>query len=141
MRASTNEDGVLTMDDDERMKEVAKIVDGLITRAQRINVHPGIMVAQIPKDTRKTSSDGVTSLLASQARTSCVIPITDAKGKPTGRNYGVDVIHRPLDAPQRNDAHCQIECDPHIANASRFKKLKEALARIATANGFVVAPS
>jgi hypothetical protein len=95
-----------------------------------------------PEEARVATSDGVTKVGALEVRKSCKVDITDAKGKSTG-TYAVDVIHRPILASAtgpENLAHCQIECAPQIDSSSRFKKLKEALANIATKHGFIVQP-
>jgi hypothetical protein len=52
------------------------------------------------------------------------------------RNYRLDVIARPITVPNdenepENLAHAQIESDPTIDSASRFDRVKEALARLA----------
>ena len=39
-----------------------------------------------------------------------------------------------------NSAHCQIECSPEVTQTHFTKKVREALARIATKNVFLVAP-
>jgi hypothetical protein len=92
-------------------------------------------------EAKLTPTDGVTAVKAEDVRKSCKVPILDPKGKPTGE-YAVDVLHRPILAPEpENLAHCQIESNPVYANDSRFRKLKEALARLATQNGFIIVPT
>jgi serine/threonine protein phosphatase PrpC len=95
-----------------------------------------------PADSRITPSDGITKVLTADVRKSCKIEIIE-NGKPTGE-YRADAVHRPIeDDPVEPDnlAHCQVECDPAMANGSRFKKLKAALANLANRNGFIVKPS
>jgi hypothetical protein len=95
-----------------------------------------------PKDARKSPTDGITKLIAREIRGTCKISIFDKKGKVTGQ-HAVDVLHRPIvDSPGEADnlAHCQIECHPTIENDGSFKRLKEALAVMATRIGFVVEP-
>jgi len=51
-------------------------------------------------------------------------------------HYNIDVIERPVVADEANGiranpAHSRVESDPAIENASRFKRLKEALALLA----------
>jgi hypothetical protein len=53
-------------------------------------------------------------------------------------------MHRPIetgnaDSLPVNEAHSQIEATPSIGDA-RFKKLKEALARIAVKHGWLTPP-
>lgn len=97
---------------------------------------------QDPKDARQSVSDGIAKLEVADVRTRCKLDIVDGKGRSTGQ-YAVDVVHRPLESPpepKENCAHCQIECSPSIANGSRFRRLKEALAALATQHGFLVKP-
>jgi hypothetical protein len=99
-------------------------------------------VRKDPKDARKSSTDGVTKLIAREIRGSCRIAIFDKKGKPTG-HHAVDVLHLPIvdfAGEADNLAHCQIECHPTIENDGSFKRLKEALAVMATRVGFIVEP-
>lgn len=97
-----------------------------------------------PEYSKKSPSDGIAKLITIDVRNSCKIVI-DPNAKGPLAEYAVDVIHRPIlddpDPTEDNLAHCQIECAPAISSNSRFKKLKEALARLATRHGFVIAPS
>jgi hypothetical protein len=96
-----------------------------------------------PEECKLSPTDGVTKLTAAEVRSSCNVKIFDKKGQVTGVHQ-VNVIHRPIKASateKENLAHCQIECDPAIDTDARFRRLKEALARIATKHGFVVAPT
>jgi hypothetical protein len=96
-----------------------------------------------PVGAKKSISDGVTKVTAAEVRGTCRIPIIK-DGKETGQFHIADAYHRPIkDRPPEpdNPAHCQIECAPSVANKSRFRRLKEALARLATTHGFVVPPS
>jgi hypothetical protein len=95
-----------------------------------------------PADARRSPSDGVAKVLTADVRNFCKVPIFE-NGKPIG-DHAVDAIHRPIEndpVEPDNLAHCQIECNPLIANGSRFKKLKAALASLANRHGFVVKPS
>lgn len=77
-----------------------------------------------------------------EVRESCRVPIIK-NGVAVG-DYAVDAIHRPIENdPNQADnlAHCQIECNPIIESPSRFKKLKAALAALATRHGFVIPPA
>jgi hypothetical protein len=94
-----------------------------------------------PRYSKKSPSDGVAKLIAREVRNSCKIVIDP---KDPSAHYAVDVIHRPIfsdPVDPENLAHCQIECAPAISSNSRFKKLKEALARLATRHGFIIAPT
>lgn len=91
-----------------------------------------------PAQTKFEESDGVVELIASEVRRS-VVPC-DAHGP-----HASDVIPRPIQADlaqgiKENLAHCQIEAQPPFCTDSRFKKLKEALARAAEKRGWRVQP-
>ncbi|MCJ2140260.1 hypothetical protein [Methylobacterium sp. E-066] len=92
-----------------------------------------------PEEAKKNSSDGVAALLAEDVRNIKGVKVTAERTDE--RTYYVDAIHRPLLADPVNLAHCQVECDPELANPSRFRKIKEALAIIATKHGFVIDPA
>ena len=96
-----------------------------------------------PRDTRFSTSDGVTSLVTEDVRAIGSVAVRSSDGKEVKLVYRVDVQHRPITKsetePRDNPAHCQIECDPEIKN-THFKKLKEALALLATQRGWVVEP-
>lgn len=94
-----------------------------------------------PRDTRLNASDGVTAVVTSDVRNIGPVSVEAPDGKVS---YAVDVQHRPLakseTQPKENIAHCQIECDPEIKR-SHFKKIKEALAILATKRGWTVEPT
>lgn len=94
------------------------------------------------EETRKSSSDGIVKIVADDVRKTSSVGIFDEKGKRTSE-HAVDVVHRPIvnDPDQAdNPAHCQIECHPAIEKDGSFKRLKEAMAALATRHGWVVAP-
>ena len=95
-----------------------------------------------PIESKKNASDGVAELLTSEIRTSICIPINGEQ--PQGMLYRIDVIARPIDgepsSPEHNPAHAQIEADPHWLTDSRFRKLKESLARLAALRPWVISP-
>lgn len=105
-----------------------------------------------PADMKLDPSDGIAKCLAESIRNRCDIPIDGAafdkvRERPHEQaaleRYAVDVLHRPIlrtENEAENLAHCQIETAPVVRSATRFKKLKEALARIADEHGFVVEP-
>ena len=96
-----------------------------------------------PRAARKSAEQGVVKLVAGEVRKSRKIPIYNAKQEQTGE-HSIDVIHRPIkddaNGEPDNPAHCQIECHPTIDNDNRFKRLKEALAAMASKYGWVVKP-
>ena len=96
-----------------------------------------------PADTRFRESDGVAVLIASEVRAIGHIR-TDPSDPKSDKVYVVDAIHRPILKsdlePKDNLAHCQIECDPFVKPEHFKKRLREALASIATAHGWVMEP-
>jgi serine/threonine protein phosphatase PrpC len=96
-----------------------------------------------PKDAKLTATDGVCQVLTQEVRAICHIRQLPNE-KDDKSTYGVDAIHRPREAKppniNENKAHCQIECSPEIAN-THFKKLKEALAKLANKYGWIVPPA
>ena len=82
--------------------------------------------------TKMEASDGVVRLLTEKVR-GIGIPI-DAPNPP---NFEVDVWSR---AEPENAAHAQIEPIPNMSS-SRFYKLKEALARLAEQEDWVIEPT
>ena len=69
------------------------------------------------------------------------IPVTDdALIKAGRREYGVDVLPRPKVDPPDNLAHAQIESDPAFDSDSRFRKMKESLARLSARSSWAVEP-
>jgi hypothetical protein len=94
-----------------------------------------------PRYSKHSPSDGIAKLIAREVRNSCKIAVDP---NDPSIHHAVDVVHRPiLNDPVDPDnlAHCQIECAPAFSTNSRFKKLKEALARLATSHGFVIVPN
>ena len=97
-----------------------------------------------PSETKVAITDGVITLLTADVR---AISIENTSADPgASKTYSVDVIPRPVpvdnpDGLAENKAHAQIEADPILASPSRFKKLKEALALLASQNGWSIKPS
>ena len=93
-------------------------------------------------DIRKSPSDGITMLIAGEVRSNSAVETFDGKGRKIGQ-HTADVMHRPIiNCPEEpdNPAHCQIECNPALETDNTFKRLKEALAGLATRVGFIVRP-
>lgn len=86
-------------------------------------------------DAKKSSDDRVVKLLTKEVRSIAGVRVT--ADKTDLREHEVDALHRPITEDPSNLAHSQIECSPDFINPSRFRKLKEALARLATKSGFV----
>ena len=96
-----------------------------------------------PSHTKKSPHDGVVKLVACEVRR-----IELARSEPNAKpaNYRVDVMPDPvLPGNDRglpsNLAHALIVADPTINSGSRFKKLKEALARLASNGGWLIEPT
>jgi len=98
-----------------------------------------------PEETKLVETDGVVSLLTSDVRAIATLKNEGAAdGEPSV--YYVDVIPRPIPADveigvRANPAHAQIETSPGLKTSSRFKKLKEALAQLASRRGWLVEPT
>ena len=93
-----------------------------------------------PAHTKKSPSDGVVKLIAREVR-QIVLARTEPNVNPS--NYRVDVKSDPVAADNdsglsENLAHALVVADPAINTGSRFKKLKEALARLASNNGWQI---
>lgn len=97
-----------------------------------------------PSETKFSPSDGVTKLMVHEVRAIGHIR-TEPDKKDSTKVYTVDAVHRPRLAsetePRENLAHCQVECMPHIKPTHFDKRLREALANIATQHGLVVLPA
>lgn len=98
-----------------------------------------------PADTKNDATDGIVSLRTGDIR-AIYVEITNPEENGQKKNYYVDVVSRPVkkdnpDGLPENLAHSQVESDPFMASTSRFRKLKEALAFLASARGWCVDPS
>ena len=97
-----------------------------------------------PTEARLGAGDGVTRLLTEDVRRIGHIRV-DPSDPLSERFYSVDVVHRPTSLAQGdardNPAHCQIESTPRIDRDRHYRKLCEALASLATRQGWVVAPT
>ena len=96
-----------------------------------------------PSHTQKSPHDGVVMLVALEVRR-----VELARYEPNAKpeNYRADVMPDPvLPGNDRglpsNLAHALIVADPTINSGSRFKKLKEALARLASNGGWLIEPA
>lgn len=98
-----------------------------------------------PQETRLVESDGVVSLLTVAVRSIATIKNEgSAPGEPAV--YYVNVVPRPIlpgnaQGQLPNPAHAQIETSPSLKTSSRFKKLKEALAQLASRRGWLIEPT
>lgn len=90
---------------------------------------------------RRSVDDGVATLRARAVRTlrppiQSQPPKQPGQPKPALVTHATDVVARPL---KLNCAHAEVHTDPAVTKAA-FKRLKEALVRIAESSGWHVAP-
>lgn len=81
-------------------------------------------------------TDGIASLIVGDVRAIADVVQRDKDGK-TNFVYKIDVIADPVDT---NVAHAIIVADPKYRSKSVFNKTKEALARMVSNRGWVIAP-
>lgn len=91
---------------------------------------------------RRAASHGLVKVKAHEARAVQIQRVEN--DVPVDAYYAVKPMHRPIDLGNSeglppNPAHALIECDPAL-NGSRFRKLKEKLAQIATPHGWISPP-
>jgi hypothetical protein len=97
------------------------------------------------EESKKAQSDGIAQLLAYEIREcNAVIQNPDAPEQQQVA-YKLDVKPDPIEEgnPENlpaNPAHALVECAPALANKSRFKKVKEALCRLAERRDWVIQP-
>lgn len=99
-----------------------------------------------PSETKKGPVDGVAQLVTSDVR--AIVIQVDPNAKDVAKktqNHKIDVIAReiladPANAVDENLAHAQIEASPDYINDTRFKKLKDALCRLAQTQPWAIEP-
>lgn len=96
------------------------------------------LLAHGPTATKKGPTDGVVSLLVADVRKISSVVSFDEKQRPVAQ-HAVDVVHDPL---AENYAHALVRTAPAVQGDGAFRKLKEALCRIAlqSGQGWVVQP-
>ena len=87
--------------------------------------------------TRFSPEHGVVTLGVKEIRSISTVISSTPKGVPLPAHV-VDVAHAP--EPQ-NYSHALVETAPHAASKNTFKKLKEALSRLATTRGWAYPPA
>lgn len=90
-----------------------------------------------PNRTKKAPTDGVASLVTEQVRAITDVVQRERDGT-VEFTYRIDVEAAPIDG---NEAHALIVTDPAFRSGNTFKRLKESLARLASARGWAVEPS
>ena len=119
------------------------IVDGVLrilpTAFKDANFKPSVDRAKLrtsSADTRISPDDGVTGFFATDVRSIRGPAACDHKGRVTSERR-VTVLARSL---AHNPSHAQIECFPSLTNTSQFRRIREALAILATLTGWIVPP-
>ena len=95
-----------------------------------------------PHETKLVESDGVVSLLTADVRSIATVRNEGAAPEEPAVYY-IDVVARPIlpgneEGQLPNHAHAQIEALPDLKTSSRFKKLNEALAQLASGRGWLI---
>lgn len=110
-------------------------VAAFLDKAKRPSVDRALLRGGNPHATRLSKDDGVVSLIAAGVRAIGTIEKKNDKGKVVSE-HAVDVVAAPING---NEAHAEIILSPEVGGKA-FEKLKEALARLATERGWLVAP-
>lgn len=110
-------------------------------RGRRTSVDRANLRDHQPSKTCKQPNAGVTQVFAKDVRAVGPLPVNNPKGVSTGTAH-VSIEHVPIeDDPNEpdNPSHAEIFVDPDSTN--RYKLLIEALAILATQQGWLVEPS
>ena len=100
----------------------------------------------LPEETRLNDGDGVAQIITADVRAiSILVSPEDEDPQKRNQKHNVNVIARPilldnLGGEKENLAHAQVKVEPDYINASRFNKLKEALARLALKQPWAIQP-
>lgn len=101
-------------------------------RGRKPSVDRANLCGNNPSSCKNDEADGVAFLVTEHVRR------IDSVRRPPPEQafYRVDVVARPIPANserglRENPAHAQVESDPAMESDARFRKLKEALARLA----------
>lgn len=105
-------------------------------RAKQPSVDRLALCTAGPESCLKTASDGLVAVCAGDIRALQTIQTLDHKQRPVA-THAVDVIHDPL---EDNYAHALVCSAPAIESEGAFRKLKEALCRLAERRGWVCLP-
>jgi hypothetical protein len=110
-------------------------------RSHRMSVDRAMMRDNQPERTCKQPNAGVAQVITGDVRHIGPLAVSDSHGAKVG-DAQVDVEHRPIendpDEPD-NPAHAEIFVDPD--STSRYRRVIEKLALLATAQGWVLEPS
>ena len=90
-----------------------------------------------PVSSRLTPESGVASLIVARARAIQTVRTLDSK-QCVVFSHQVDVVHVPL---VENYAHAQVQASPTPSTDTVFKRLKEALCRLADVGGWAHPPA
>lgn len=106
-------------------------------RERKPSVDRSVLCLEGPEASRFAPEDGIVTLGAGDVRGISGV-ITNSKTGCLLYAHNVDVRHVPVD---ENYAHAQIEAAPHASSDGAWKKLKEALCRIAAVRGWTCPPA
>jgi hypothetical protein len=120
------------------------IVDGELKFSQSAfndrNRQPSVdraILRRSASESKHSPTDGITSLVARDVRRIRSVQRLTNKGK-VAQDHTVDVTYVPL---PENAAHAEVQCAPALTNDPTFRRLKEALANMASARGWTVVPA
>ena len=105
-------------------------------REKRPSVDRACMRHGGASESRKSPTDGVVVVVAAEIRAIRGVTTLDRKGN-VAQHHDVDVLHDP---EPDNHSHALVLAAPHVASESAFKRLKEALCRIAERRGWAFRP-
>lgn len=105
-------------------------------RAKQPSVDRAAMRVGGASESRKAQSDGVVTVVAADVRAIRGVATMDAKGNVV-QLHEVDLLHDP---EPDNHSHALVITAPHVASDGAFKRLKEALCRIAERRGWAFRP-
>jgi hypothetical protein len=104
------------------------------------SVDRAVLCNNDPSWTQKDEQDGVVSLITIDVRRVSVSGQNPkpARDEPIEIQYNIDVVPDPF---QDNEAHAVVRPTPPYQTKSVFRRVREALARIAEGYGWVIPPA
>lgn len=106
-------------------------------RDRRPSVDRASLTDGQPASSCQSPQSGVVSIIVARARAIQTVKTLDSK-QCLVFTHDVDVVHVPL---SENYAHAEIQTSPALVNDSVFKRLKEALCRLADVQGWEYPPA
>jgi len=135
LRSIRDSDDYFVCDESGALLEVK--ISAFNDREKKPSVDRQMLREGAPESSKLNLSDGVVTLCAKEVRGVSPVIARDQDGHEISQ-HAVDVHHRPL---ENNYSHSQVECAPQIASGSAWKRLKEALCRIAVQRGWTCRPA